>query len=95
MGIKLIRREGRYTQVGIFGRPITFDLDQVLYKEIQLTGSFSQKYVGWEKALELCSNGSIKVSPLITHTMPLSSWKEAYQLFESGEAIKVILDVRK
>ena len=95
MGIRLLRREGKFTQVGIFGKPINFDLDQVLYKEIRLTGSFSQKFLGWEKALQLCSLGSIQVAPLITHTMPLTSWREAYELFESGGAIKVIFDVNK
>ena len=92
LGMKLIRREGRYTQIGIFGRPIQFDLDQVLYKEIRLIGSFSQKFLGWEKALELCSLGKIQVAPLITHRFPLTAWAEAFDLFERGEAIKVVFD---
>lgn len=94
-GLRLAGREGKYTQVGIFGKPIRFDLDQVLYGEIRLTGSFSQKYSGWEKALELCSQGKIKVMPLITHTFPLSLWQQAYDLFASGEAIKVVFDMEK
>ena len=93
LGLDAVRREGKYTQVGIFGKPITFDLDKVLYKEIRLTGSFSQKYLGWKRALELCSRGRIEVSPLITHTYPLTSWEEAYHVFESGEAIKVIFNM--
>ncbi len=92
-GIRMVRREGKYTQVGIFGKLIKLDLDQVLYKEIRVSGSFSQKYIGWEKALALCAQGKIKVAPLITHTFPLSSWQEAYRLFEKGEAIKVIFDM--
>jgi len=93
LGFKTVRREGKYTQIGIFGKPIKIDLDQVLYKEVKVIGSFSQKYLGWEKALELCSQGKVKVSPLITHTFPLSSWQEAYELFERGEAIKVVFDM--
>ena len=93
LGLRLVGREGKYTQVGIFGRPIRFDLDQVLYGEIRLIGSFSQKYSGWEKALELCSQGKIKVTPLITHTFPLSSWREAYDLFANREAVKVVFDM--
>lgn len=92
LGMKLIRREGRYTQIGIFGRPIQFDLDQVLYKEIRFIGSFSQKFLGWEKALELCAQGKIQVAPLITHRFPLTAWAEAFDLFERGEAIKVVFD---
>lgn len=93
LGIQTVRREGKYTQIGIFGKPVEIALDQVLYKEIKVTGSFSQKYWGWEKALELCSQGKIKVSPLITHTFPLSLWREAFEIFESGEAIKVVFEM--
>ena len=93
-GIRALRREGIYTQVGIFGRPIQFDLDQVLYKEIRLLGSFSQKFLCWEKALDFCSRGVVRAAPLITHTYPLSEWRRAYEVFERAEAVKVILDVR-
>jgi L-iditol 2-dehydrogenase len=95
LGMEVLRRQGKYTQIGIFGRPIKYDLDQIVYKEISFTGSFSQKYLGWEKALELCSEGKIKVKPLITHTVPLSSWQEAFELFEKGEAIKVIFNMEE
>lgn len=91
--LSALRREGSLTQVGICGRPIKYDLDKVLYKELRLTGSFSQKYWGWEKALELCSTGRIKVKPLITHHFPLVEWQRAFDLFESGEAIKVVFDL--
>ena len=71
-----------------------FDLDQVLYKELRFTGSFSQKFWGWEKALELCASGKIKVKPIITHSFKLSQWQEAFDLFESGEAIKVVFEIK-
>ncbi|MCA1809380.1 MAG: zinc-binding dehydrogenase [Lentisphaerae bacterium] len=92
LGLSLLRSEGVYTQVGIFGKPITFDLDRILYREIRLLGSFSQKFVGWEKALELCAAGRIQVSPMITHIFSLKDWREAFDLFESGAAIKVIFE---
>jgi L-iditol 2-dehydrogenase len=93
LALRALRREGRYTQVGIFGKPVTFDLDEVLYKEIRLIGSFSQKFLGWERALELCSLGKIQVSPLITHEFRLDAWKKAFDLFEKGKAIKVVFNM--
>jgi L-iditol 2-dehydrogenase len=89
-GIALLRKQGKYTQIGIFGSPITFDLDQLVYKEIKATGSFSQKYIPWEKAISLASQGKIKVKPLVTHLLPLEQWREGFEKFESGEAIKVV-----
>ena len=93
VGLRALKREGRYTQIGIFGKPITFDLDQVLYKEIRLIGSFSQKFLGWERALEFCSLEKIHVAPLITHEFPLKAWEKAFDLFEKGEAIKVVFNM--
>lgn len=93
VSLELLRREGKYTQVGIFGKPVLFDLDQVLYKEISMTGSFSQKYMGWKKALELCASGKIQVAPLITHDFSLDSWRDAFEVFENKKAIKVIFNM--
>lgn len=90
MGLNLLKRQGQYTQVGIFGKPIRFDLDQILYREIRMTGSFSQKFIGWEQALALCAQGKIQVAPLITHTFALPDWERAFDTFERGEAIKVV-----
>lgn len=88
--LKTLRREGSFTLVGICGKPVTIDWDQVLYKELRVVGSFSQKYFGWEKALEFCAGGRIKVKPLITHAFPLQEWQKAFDIFESAAAIKVI-----
>jgi len=90
MGLGLLRKQGKYTQVGIFGSPITVDLDQLVYKEIRAIGSFSQKYTAWVEAIKLTSLGRIKVRPLITHVLPLEEWAEGFRVFESGEAIKVV-----
>ena len=89
-GLALLRKQGKYTQIGIFGSAITFDLDQLVYKEVKIVGSFSQKYIPWEKAIALASQGKIKVKPLVTHLLPLEKWKEGFEKFESGEAIKVV-----
>lgn len=88
--LSLLRRQGKYTQVGIFGKPVTLDLDRVLYGEIQMTGSFSQKYTGWKAALKLASLGKIKARPLVTDILPLEKWEEGFKRSFSGKAIKVV-----
>lgn len=90
--LKLLRRQGKYTQIGIFGKPITFDLDRVLYGEIRLTGSFSQKHPAWQAALKLAAQGKILARPLVTDILPLESWEEGFQRAFSGQAIKVVFD---
>ncbi len=88
--LELLRRQGKYTQIGIFGHPVTFDLDQVLYREVRLIGSFSQKYTAWSAAIKLFSQGKILAKPLVTDILPLEQWEEGFKRSFEGKAIKVV-----
>ena len=88
--LDLLRRQGKYTQIGIFGHPISFDLDKILYGEIEVTGSFSQKYTAWNAAIKLFSQGKILAKPLVTDILPLDKWEEGFGRFFEGQAIKVL-----
>ena len=90
LGLELLKKQGKYTQIGIFGSPVNVDLDLLVYKEIRAMGSFSQKFTAWKEAIRLASQGKIKARPLITHVLPLNQWQEGFEKFESGEAIKVV-----
>ena len=91
-GLELVRKQGKYTQVGIFGAPVAVDLAQLVYKEIRMTGSFSQKFLAWEAAVALCSQGKVLARPLVTDILTLDDWEEGFRRFESGEAIKVVFE---
>ncbi|KPK75677.1 MAG: hypothetical protein AMJ79_10300 [Phycisphaerae bacterium SM23_30] len=93
--LEMLRRQGKYTQIGIFGRPIEFDLDKVLYGEIRLIGSFSQKFTAWREAIKLFSQGKIRARPLVTDILPLERWEEGFQRCFSGEAVKVVFEPQK
>lgn len=88
--LNLLRGQGKYTQIGIFGHPVTFDMDKVLYGEIKLVGSFSQKYTAWKEAIKLFSKGKIVAKPLVTHILPLEKWEEGFKRCFDGTAIKVV-----
>ena len=88
--LELLRRQGKYTQIGIFGHPVTFDLDRVLYGEVRLIGSFSQKYTAWSAAIKLFSQGKILTKPLVTDILPLEQWEEGFRRSFEGKAIKVV-----
>jgi len=88
--LNLLRSQGKYTQIGIFGHPITFDMDKVLYGEIKLVGSFSQKWTAWKEAIKLFSEGKIVAKLLVTDILPLEKWEEGFKRCFDGRAIKVI-----
>jgi L-iditol 2-dehydrogenase len=91
VGFSAIRKRGRYTQLGLFGRPISIDFEKVLSKELKVAGSFGQRPSAWERALELMARGKVSLSPLVSDVLPLSEWKRAFELFENKEGLKVVL----
>jgi len=64
------------------------------YKEITITGSFSEKMRDFRAAQELVQSGRFPADRIITHTLPLERVTEAFDLMESGEALKVCIEPR-
>lgn len=94
LSLKLVRKQGKYTQVGLFGAPVVFDLEAVAVKELRFTGSFGQQPTSWSRALQLMRTGKVDAEALISHQLPLAEWREAFSLFERQEGVKLLLDVR-
>ncbi len=78
-------------QIGLFGQPVNWDLDQLCYKELLATGSNAGTPASWLKALQLLESGTVKTEPLITHSFPLTEWEKAFQTFEEKSGIKTLM----
>jgi L-iditol 2-dehydrogenase len=89
--LDLVRRRGRYAQVGLFGQPIHWDLEQVCYKELQVSGSFASVPSAWRKALALLDSGQVQTEPLISDILSITEWKRAFDTFERRSGLKIIL----
>lgn len=89
--LDLVRRQGRYAQVGLFGKPIAWDLEQVCYKELKVSGSNATVPSAWRKAVALLAGGQVQVGPLISNVLPISEWQHAFSLFEQRQGHKIIL----
>jgi L-iditol 2-dehydrogenase len=90
-GIALLKKRGKFTQVGLFGRKVPVDLDALVVKEIHMTGSMSHTSNAWERALKLVEQGKIKLKPLITSEYSILEWERAFKEFEERKGIKIIL----
>ena len=89
--LPLVRRGGRYVQIGLFGKSIEWDLDQVCYKELLVTGSNASVPSAWDKALKLLADGSVQTDPLITASYPITEWEAAFEQFNARQGIKTLL----
>jgi L-iditol 2-dehydrogenase len=62
------------------------------YKEIVVTGSYSEKMSDFQAAQALIQSGRFPADKIITHHLPLDRIIEAFPLMESGVALKVCID---
>jgi L-iditol 2-dehydrogenase len=88
------RRGGRLVQIGIFGRPVETDLDQLLLKELAVSTGFASTPRAWKRATALLSRGQVQLDPLVSDIAPLTEWEGVFDDLRAGRGVKVILDPR-
>jgi L-iditol 2-dehydrogenase len=89
--LQLVRRAGQYAQIGLFGKPVAWDLDQVCYKELAVSGSNASVPSAWTRALALLESGAVQTSPLVSDVLPLRDWRAAFDRFEARQGVKIVL----
>jgi L-iditol 2-dehydrogenase len=67
------------------------DVNQIHYKELVVTGSYSEKRSDFQAAFSLIQEGRFPAKRIVTHTLPLNRIAEAFPLMESGEGLKVCI----
>jgi len=72
----------------------SLDTNHLHYKEIVVSGSYSEKMSDFQAAQALLQSGRFPADKIITHTLPLRDIEKAFLLMESGEALKVCIDPR-
>ncbi|MDO8685231.1 MAG: alcohol dehydrogenase catalytic domain-containing protein [Clostridiales bacterium] len=89
--LKQVKKKGKYVQVGITGKDITVNFDTILYKQLQVYGCLGHSLKTWERTMKILQQRKIDLTPLITHKLPLSKWREGFDLCEKKQGIKVLL----
>ncbi|MBV8376450.1 MAG: zinc-binding dehydrogenase [Verrucomicrobia bacterium] len=89
--VDLASRGARFCQMGLYGKPITFNQDAVCYKELVVTGTNASVTSAWPKSLKLLVQKQVDASRLITHRFPLTEWDQALEVVKRKEGVKVLL----
>lgn len=91
-GLGVLKNHGRYVQMGVFAEEVKADWNVIGDgKELTIIGSHlsAKTYPAVIRGIE---TGLIKTEGLISHTYPLSDWKEAFEAAEKEpSAMKVML----
>ena len=91
MGLSLLRRGGKYTQIGLIGKAFPVAFDTIAYKELKVTGFLGQHWIAWKRALSLMESGAINLNALISDVLPISQWETAFKMHDAKSGIKLIL----
>jgi L-iditol 2-dehydrogenase len=89
--LRNVRKLGSYVQAGIVGSEFSLPFDTVLYKQLKLYGSVGHSLKTWERVMSILSQGKFELEKLITHRFPLRRWREAFDLCENKQGVKVLL----
>ena len=87
----MLRTWGSYTQIGLFGEPISLDFERIAYRELRVTGTFSSPQSAWERAAGLLEEGAIDLWELVTDRFPLEEWEAAFAKARAKQGLKVVL----
>lgn len=87
-----VRTRGRFIQAGILHKDVTLNFEDVFFvREISMIGSHTQKPSSWRKALALLAERKVNLEALVSKELPLSQWREGFDMARRGDAIKVVL----
>ncbi|GHV42797.1 alcohol dehydrogenase catalytic domain-containing protein [Synergistales bacterium] len=90
-GLNAVKKRGWFTQIGLPGKKIEFDIEKVCYKELHFSGSLGSRNASWRKALDLLAAGKVNVKPLVSDKISILEWEIAFKKFESKEGGKIFL----
>ncbi|MEN0083211.1 MAG: alcohol dehydrogenase catalytic domain-containing protein [Leifsonia sp.] len=84
---------GTLVIVAIHPVPREIDVQRVFWRELRILGARVYERADFEEAVELVAAGIIPADRLITDVVPLEETQEAFARLESGQAMKVLVDV--
>jgi (R,R)-butanediol dehydrogenase / meso-butanediol dehydrogenase / diacetyl reductase len=91
----LVKVRGTVVVVAIHAEPRPVDLYRVFLRELRMVGARVYERRDFERAVELMTAGVVPADGLITHIAPLTATAEAFAALESGQQMKVLIDLAR
>ena len=86
-----LRPMGRHIQVAICGQDIPFPLDRVFYKQLTIAGTVCYTAQTWARMFEIFARRRIVLGDLVSHRLPITQWREAFDLVSNRGSLKVLM----
>ncbi|MDP9017016.1 MAG: L-threonine 3-dehydrogenase [Candidatus Eremiobacteraeota bacterium] len=95
-GLAMVRNGGRAALLGIPSDNININLaERIIFKGLTVLGINGRRmFETWYQTQALVKSGRVDLRQIITHVLPFARFDEAFALMKSGEAAKIVLDLK-
>lgn len=90
-GLSVLRRGGRFVQIGLRGADITVPFDTICFHELTVTSGFASTAASWRHAMRLIEDRRVELAPLISEVAPLTEWERLFDASRAGLGVKFVL----
>jgi threonine 3-dehydrogenase len=85
---------GKIAMLGIPARPAPVDWTKVVFKMLTVKGIYGREmFETWHKMLAMLQSG-LDTRKVITHRLPVSDYQTGFEIMQSGNSGKIVLDWR-
>lgn len=89
--LNAVKKRGYFTQIGLTGKKIEFDIEKICYKELHFSGSMGSRNHSWRMAIGLVASGKVNLLPLGQTEFSVLDWEKAFEAFEKKEGYKILM----
>jgi threonine 3-dehydrogenase len=90
--LRTMHHGGKVALLGIPPDDTSVDWTQIIFKGLQIKGIYGREmFETWYKMSSMLQSG-LNIDPIITHRFPIGDYQEAFELMESGQSGKIILN---
>jgi threonine 3-dehydrogenase len=90
--IRTMHHGGKVALLGIPPGEMAIDWNEIIFKGLIIKGIYGREmFETWYKMASMLQSG-LDIAPIITHRFPIDDFQQAFDLMESGQWGKIILD---
>jgi len=83
---------GKIALLGLLPKSTQINWDDIIFKGLHVKGIYGREmYETWYKMTQMLRNG-LDISPVLTHKLPIDDFQEGFDIMESGNCGKVVLE---
>lgn len=94
-GLQMVRNGGTAALLGIPSDAVNINLaERIIFKGLTVLGVNGRlMFETWYQTQALVKSGRVDVRSIVTHTLPMAEYEEAFELMRTGAAAKIVLDI--